>query len=184
MRVLFVAVGSIAILFAAPARAQESKLGYTGFVGFGPQLSIAFCCDEHNTYGIGVEASYSRFRPKQWTSYGGFAQWQVFLPGSRGYHRFAAGAQAGWTAFGSELGLAAQTSSPVTHGGVGLQWTPYLSGGFVWTGFRFTFPGVSSVDGKSHGMRVEWVLTGKLPIRVDGDETSSKSGSSRWDFDD
>ena len=108
--------------------------------------------------------------------------WQVFFPSSRGYHRVALGGQAGWTASGSELGLAYQSPSPVSSGSLGVQVTPYLAGIFAWTGFRFTFPGATSSDGKGHAMRVEWVLAGKLPIRVDGDEFKNDgSSSSDWD---
>lgn len=163
------------LLWATHARAQEDKLGYTGFVSIGPQLSVAFCCDEKATYGVGLEASYSRYRPRQFTHVGGFAVWQIFFPGSRGYHRLAAGGQAGWAAFGSELGLAYQSASPVTSGAVGVQVTPYLTAGLAWTGFRFTFPAATSVSGKGHALRVEWVLAAKLPIRADGDEYESSS---------
>jgi hypothetical protein len=172
----------LATTIVLSARSASADVGYTGFLSVGPQLSVAFCCDDKNTYGVGLEASYSRWRESAYTHVGGFAAWQVFFPSSRGYHRVALGGQAGWTAFGSELGLAYQSPSPVTNGSLGVQVTPYLAGVFAWTGFRFTFPGASSTDGKSHGMRVEWVLAGKLPIRVDGDELKGDGdGDSDWD---
>jgi len=193
MRLLIPTLAAAILFVATPARAE----GSTGFFGIGPQFAIAFCCDDKNTYGVGVEASYSRMRwnysesstpgkePSQFPgSYvGGFAVWQVFFPSSRGYHRLAAGGQAGWTAFGSELGLAYQSSSPVTNSSAGVQATPYLSAALAWTGFRFTFPGGSSTEGKSRGMRVEWVLGFKLPIRTDGDELQGGDGDGDSDWD-
>jgi hypothetical protein len=178
---LFVAAAfSMWMIDTGSAAAQT---GYTGFLSVGPEFSIAFCCDEETTYGVGGEVSYSRVDRDSWAYAGGFFDWMLFFPGSRGYHRLSAGAQAGWTAFGAAGGVAWQSASPVTESSWGVQFTPYLSGAFVWTGFRFTLPGACGAKGDRPGSRVEWLISLKLPIGVDGYLPSGGGGDSDSDWD-